>query len=260
MEIRRAHRANHRARRFYEAVALFTLVLAALLAPRPASGLSISLNPVNRAGTGFSTTADDAVKGSVSVGCSPYTVDARYWNNLLESVGGIARQLTDSGNATAYDSGVWAMWRTASISSSSPTLPPQCTADCLMMWGCFAGTDESNDDPLPADFFAHTANQPLIYIRGLSAWLSKSGQPAGTNSYAVIVYVDGDGTDRISEYWLQRVPPDSSDPPTAVGLDLTPHVFVRENGTNFDGTGPTAADGECRPRSTSCDSRRRPSL
>lgn len=212
--------------------AILSLVVTAGVWPGASWGLSICLNPVNQSGTGFSSTASDALLGSSPAGAPSFLIDSRFWNNLKQNDMGYAQQLKDSGNATAYDSGVFAMWR--SPGTSALVLPwPGGTQNYKMMWGSFDSTEEANDDPLPADFFTRSANQPLIYIRGLSAWLSKSGQPTGTNSYAVLVYVDGDGTNRIGEYWLQRAPLDCSDPPAALGPDLTSHAFLRDDGTNF---------------------------
>jgi len=222
-------------------------VLVGLCWPLAACGLTIGLNPVDRAGNGFASTGSDVLRGQELVGLPVYQMEARCWNNLLQCDAGSALQLRDNGNCAAYDSGVWAMWRSASVSTSTPTLPLDATSNYKMMWGSMASTDETNDDPLPADFFNRSANQPLIYVRGLSAWLSKPGQPAGANSYAVVVYVDGDGTDRIGEYWLQRVPLDSLDPPSALGPDLSTHVFVHETGTDFIDTFtrvPLSADSE----------------
>lgn len=233
MAERKVGKANWGAGRSYVTPIVFCWLAVVTAQPVFGSGLAIGLNPVHQAGTGFSSTASDALLASLPVGTPGFELEGRFWNNLRRSDVGYAQHLKDSSNANVASSGVYALWR--SPGTSAFVLPwPGGTVNYKLMWGNLAGTDEANDAPLPADFFTRSANQPLIYIRGLSAWLAKSGQPAGVNSYSVLVYVDDDGTDRIAEYWLQRVPPGSSDPPAELELDLTPHVFVRDDGTNFD--------------------------
>ena len=115
------------------------------------------------------------------------------------------------------------------------------------MHGYLDATGQANWETVPYQFFWNE-NKPEVYVTGLSGWLA--GQ-SGITQYDVVVYIDGDTTGRIGEYWLQAGG-DANDPPQALGADLTSHVFVRDSGT-FAGaytqvpltanTVGTAADG-----------------
>jgi hypothetical protein len=102
------------------------------------------------------------------------------------------------------------------------------TPDNKLMHGYLDATGQTNVNGSPYQFWWNE-NKPEAYVTGLGAWLAAQGKPR----YAVVVYSDGD-TDfgRLSEYWLQEG--GSGDPPTALGSDLSPHVFIRDD-ANFAG-------------------------
>jgi hypothetical protein len=97
------------------------------------------------------------------------------------------------------------------------------------MHGYIDATGQTNLDGPPYQFWWNE-NKPEAYVTGLSAWLAAVGKPR----YAVVVYSDGDEDEgRLSEYWLQEG--SAGDPPTMLGSDLSPHVFIRDD-ANFSGT------------------------
>jgi hypothetical protein len=144
------------------------------------------------------------------------------WNNLGrwgQTVPLIDNSGAGSGITVTWDSNN--TWRTGSGTA---------TPDNKLMHGYLDSTGQTNIDGSPYQFFWNE-NKPEVYINNVSSWLSGQG---GATQYNVVVYIDGDTTSgRIGEYWLQNG--SGGDPPTALGTDLTTHVFVQDS-ANFSGT------------------------
>jgi hypothetical protein len=150
--------------------------------------------------------------------------------SLNDSTGAAAAGVT-----TTWDSNN--TWRTGSDTS---------TPNGKLMYGYIDSLGKPNNDS-PFSFFGTSNanandNRPIAWVTGLSGWLASKG----ATTYRVVLYADGDGTDRKAEYWLQSA--SGGDPPTVLGSDLTPHVFVSDT-SNFSGmftqvplTSNTAAD------------------
>jgi hypothetical protein len=66
-------------------------------------------------------------------------------------------------------------------------------------------------------------NKPLIYVSGLSAWLTAHS----VSQYDVVLYMDGDNqAGRTGEYWVQTASGSVSN--ITFGADITTHVFLRD--------------------------------
>jgi hypothetical protein len=66
-------------------------------------------------------------------------------------------------------------------------------------------------------------NKPLIYVSGLSAWLTAHS----VSQYDVVLYMDGDNqAGRTGEYWVQTASGAVSN--ITFGADITTHVFLRD--------------------------------
>jgi|GEM_PF-1843824 len=105
---------------------------------------------------------------------------------------------------------------------------PIVTGDDKLMRGYLDATGAANQ-PTFSSIFETNSNKPVIYLSGVSTWLSS--QSAST--FDVVVYFDGDTTGRVGEYWLQTV--SGSFTSFTLGSDLTPHYFGRDFG-DFGGT------------------------
>lgn len=148
------------------------------------------------------------------------------WNNLGRWGNGTA--VNDS---TGAASGVAVSWDSPNtwVIGLSVTTP-----NAKMMNGYIDAPGTANDDATtPYNLWAR-ANQPQVFVKGLDTWMAT----VGAVSYTVVVYTDGDATEgRISEYWIQGVSETDAAGtlPTALGADLTVHVFARDS-ANFSGT------------------------
>jgi hypothetical protein len=190
------------------------VVAASLGAAADASAFSLGLNFVNNANAGIQNGATDALLTSESAGAPGYA--QVNWNNLGRWGQTIA--LMDSSGAA---SGVTATWDSNNTwNSGAGTTTP----NHKLMHGYLDATGQVNVDGSPYQFFWNE-NKPEVYLTGISSWLSAQG----ATQYNVVVYIDGDTTGRIGEYWLQDG--SGGDPPTALGADLSTHVFVRDAGT-----------------------------
>lgn len=185
-----------------------------------ALGQAIGLNFVNTGDAGIQNGTSDALGPAESAGAPGY--EQLNWNNLGRWGQGAA--LMDSTGAAAGVTATWDSnntWNTG-VGSGTP--------NNKLMHGYLDATGQPNVNTPPYQFWWNE-NKPEVYITGLTAWLAAKGAP----SYKVVVYTDGDATEgRVSEYWLQS-PDGSDDPPTALGSDLSAHVFVSDL-ANFSGT------------------------
>jgi hypothetical protein len=166
----------------------------------------------------------DSLGAAESAGAPGY--EQTNWNNmgrwgqtvgLNDSTGAVAAGVT-----TTWDSNN--TWRTGSDTTNS---------NGKLMYGYLDSLGKPNNDS-PFSFFGTSNanandNRPIAYVTGLAGWLASKG----ATTYSVVAYVDGDGTDRKAEYWLQSA--SGGDPPNTLGPDLTSHVFVNDT-SNFSGT------------------------
>jgi hypothetical protein len=194
---------------------------ALLLAASTASAQSIGANFVDNANSGVQNGAADALAATESAGAPGFA--QTNWNNLGRWSGLLA--VNDN---TGAASGVQLAWDSNNVyRTGAGTTDP----DRKIMHGYLDSTGAANVTPTtPYNFFPTAANDPHVYVTGLSAWLTARGAPA----YNVVVYVDGDGTNgRVGEYWLQAA--SGSDlAALTVGPDLTPHLFNNDT-ANFSG-------------------------
>lgn len=196
-------------------------LLCAGFAAQPAAAQSIGINFVD--GGDFVQDAQvDSLQPAESAGVAAYA--QVNWNNL-----GRWGQAVNLKDATGNPTGVTATWDSP---NTWRTNTGTSTPDRKLMYGYVDSNNSQNDDTsVPYNFWATRANQPQVYATNLSAWLTA----AGATSYTVVIYVDGDAADgRTGEYWLQGVT-GTDDPPATLDVDLTPHVFLRDN-ANFSGT------------------------
>ena len=162
--------------------------------------------------------APDALLPTEAAGAPGYVQAG--WNNFGRW--GASVPINDSAGPA---SGATATWDSANTwNDGAGTATP----NAKLMHGYLDATGQTNVDTPPYQFFWNE-NKPEVYITGLAGWLAAQG----TATYDVIVYTDGDATDRKSEYWLQSG--SGGDPPTLLGPDLTSHVFVSDV-SNFSGT------------------------
>jgi hypothetical protein len=196
------------------------VIAASLLLAGTATAATIGLNYVDNGNGGVQNGNADSLGAAELAGAPGY--QQVNWNNLGRW-GQTIGPLNDSSGAASGATTTWDSnntWNTGAGSS---------TPDHKLMHGYLDSTGQANWETIPYQFFWNE-NKPEVYITGLSAWLTAQGAPR----YQVVVYTDGDTTEgRIGEYWLQA-PGDASDPPTALGSDLSSHVFVRDS-ANFSG-------------------------
>jgi hypothetical protein len=196
------------------------LFAASLLVTGTAAANSVGLNFVDNGNGGIQNGATDALGATDVAGAPAY--QRSNWNNLGRW--GQTVSLIDNSGASTSITATWDSnntWRTGA-GSSSP--------DHKLMHGYLDSTGQANVNGSPYQFWWNE-NKPEVYLTGISSWLA--GQ-AGATQYDIVLYTDGDTTGgRIGEYWLQDG--SSGDPPTALGSDLTTHVFVKDS-ANFSGT------------------------
>src|SRR4051812_19807470 len=187
-----------------------------------AAGPSVGVKYVDNTNSGVQNSNVDSLGAAESAGAPGY--QQTNWNNmgrwgqtvgLNDSTGAAAAGVT-----TTWDSNN--TWRTGSDTS---------TPNGKLMYGYLDSLGRPNVDS-PFTFFGSngtTDNRPIAWVQGLSGWLASKG----ATTYSVVLYADGDGTDRKAEYWLQSA--SGGDPPNTLGPDLTSHVFVSDT-SNFSGT------------------------
>jgi autotransporter-associated beta strand protein len=152
------------------------------------------------------------------------------WNNFTGTIDGVPHDGTYGGNGPVplvNASGIafspnlriwWAadhLWNISAAVQSSP--------DRRLMNG-YLDSNFSGTGYNATNLYASTASQPFFAVAGL---------PVAPGGYKVIVYTDGDATDRVGEYWLttnRAANPGS----VASEVDLTPHLFVRDAANFFD--------------------------
>jgi hypothetical protein len=105
---------------------------------------------------------------------------------------------------------------------------PLATGNDKLMRGYLDATGQVNQGSFTS-IFASNANKPIVYVTGLSSWLSSQS----ATSFDLIIYLDGDTTGRIGEYWVQSAT--GAHDNFTLGADLTPHLFGRDFG-DFGGT------------------------
>jgi hypothetical protein len=192
----------------------------ALLLGSTARAGSIGVNYVNNGNGGVQNGSTDSLGAGETAGAPGYA--QQNWNNLGRWGQTVA--LMDSAGAATGVTTTWDSNNTWNTGAGSGT------PDNKLMHGYLDATGQANINGSPYQFWWNE-NKPEAYFTGLGAWLTAQGAPR----YQVVVYIDGDTTEgRVGEYWLQQ-PGDANDPPTALGSDLTPHVFVKDSG-NFSGT------------------------
>jgi len=184
-----------------------------------ALGGPIGINYVNNDDGFVQNGAADALAPTEAAGAPGYVQFG--WNNMGrwgQSVG-----LNDSGGGA---SGVTTTWDSANTwNDGAGTASP----NAKLMHGYLDATGQANWETVPYQFFWNE-NKPEAYLANLSGWMAANGAV----SYDVVVYTDGDAASgRRGEYWLQAG--SGGDPPTALGPDLTSHVFARDI-ENFSGT------------------------
>ncbi|MBC8095661.1 MAG: hypothetical protein H7Y43_07600, partial [Akkermansiaceae bacterium] len=202
------------------------LLAAALFAPiQGAFGQTIGVNIVN-GGSGVNEAAPDALLPEELAGAPGYI--HTNWNNLGRwgSVTGL-KDSNGTTNALVFN------WDAVSTGSSGSAALG--TADGKMMDG-FIMTDWAGGPagPLTASsvYGAAFNQKPLIYIGGLSNWLS--GQ--GASSYKIVLYVNGwHGWFGTSEHWIQAVTGDPLNNAMVAGPDVSAHLFNADTGA-FNGT------------------------
>lgn len=206
------------------------LALAAALAgASTASAQSIGGNfvdvrsrPAGTPDSGLVNNTTDALLATEAAGAPGFT--QANWNNL-----GRWGSLTPLSDAAGTASDVSAAWDSNNTWGSNAGAG---SPDAKLMVGYVDSTGAANTAvATPYNFFGGSANDPQVYVTGLSQYLSSRG----ATSYNVVVYIDGDATQgRTGEYWLQNASGTELGALT-VGEDLTPHLFVRDT-SNFTGT------------------------
>jgi hypothetical protein len=207
-----------------------SLAAAQLAAAAPA----ISVNFVDNASAGVQNgTVDapivDALLPAEVAGAPGY--QQSNWNNF----GRWGQTVAMNDNTGAAAAGVTATWDSNNTwNTGSATTTP----NGKLMHGYIDSLGLPNINS-PFQFFGNVTtppattatndNRPIVWVTGLSSWLAAQG----ATSYSVVAYVDGDGTDRKAEYWLQSA--SGGDPPNTLGSDLTSHVFVNDS-SNFGDT------------------------
>jgi hypothetical protein len=147
------------------------------------------------------------------------------WNNVAGALGTNVALGDSSGAATA----VAINWSSPNTwSQSGNTSGSQGSPDANLMNPYLDNNGNANVAISGAyNMYSTTApannnrNWPLVYLTGLSAWMTSEGVAA----YDLVVYSDGDATSaRTGEYWAVA----ASGDPTALtlGADLVSHVFI----------------------------------
>ena len=199
-------------------VPLLSAAIAAALSSSALAG-PIGINYVETGDAGVQNGTTDALLPTESAGAPGYVQSG--WNNMGRWGQTVA--INDSTGAATGATTTWDSANTWHLGSGTAT------PDAKLMQGYIDATGQVNDNSSPYQFF-NNANKPEVYINGLAGWLAAQGAA----KYDVVVYTDGDATEgRKAEYWLQSG--SGGDPPTALGADLTSHVFVSDV-ANFSGT------------------------
>jgi len=190
---------------------------------------AISVSFVDNGNAGVQNANPDSLLPAEIAGAPGY--EQANWNNM----GRWGQTVGVNDNTGAAAAGVSATWDSNNTwHSGSGTATP----NAKLMNGYIDSLGLPNINT-PFQFFGNVTtppatsatndNRPIVWVAGLSSWLASKG----ATTYSVVVYADGDGTDRKAEYWLQSA--NTGDPPSLLGADLTSHVFVNDN-ANFSGT------------------------
>jgi hypothetical protein len=213
----RSQQGHRRARASSLGLAALTLALAATSATAGSIGLKLGIN----ANGGLQSAATGALLPEEIAGAPGYA--QANWNVLGrwgDSGGNTLFTVLDStGVATPvivnWDANnIWSM-----AGGGTPTA--QGTPDGNLMNSYDDSNGAANTTLANTVYGNPVANKPLVYISGLSAWLSAQS----ATHYDVVVYSDGDAqSGRVGEYWLV----DASGPTSGLtyGADLTTHAFV----------------------------------
>lgn len=210
-----------------------SLAAAQLAAAAPA--ISVNFVDNGNAGVQNGTVASpiaDALLPAEVAGAPGY--QQSNWNNF----GRWGQTVAMNDNTGAAAAGVTATWDSNNTwNTGSATTTP----NGKLMHGYIDSLGLPNRDS-PFQFFGNFTpvtdpatttptndNRPIVWVAGLSSWLASQG----ATTYSVVAYVDGDGTNRKAEYWLQSA--SGGDPPNTLGSDLTSHVFVNDT-SNFGDT------------------------
>lgn len=202
--------------------ALPALLLAGISALAPdALAASIGVNFVDSNDPGVQNGATDSLATGEIAGAPGYSQSN--WNNYGRWSDTIAP--TDSLGLSTTVSVAWDAnntWR----NNANPTL----TGDEKLMHGYLDSTGGVAEASFTS-IFANNVNKPVVYVSGLSSWLS--AQEA--TSFDLVLYFDGDTTGRIAEYWVQSATGGHTS--FTIGGDLSPHLFARDFG-DFAGYNP----------------------
>lgn len=197
------------------------LLTAAFLGLTSAASASIGLNFVDTGDAGVQNGASDALGAGEVAGVAAY--QQGNWNNLGRWGQGVSLN-----NHLGVATSVSATWDSANTWNAGTGAS---TPNNKLMHGYLDSTFQQNWVPENPYQFWWNENKPDVYLTGLSSWLAGEGG----SSYNVVIYADGDAAaGRISEYWLQSVTSVGNNPPTALGSDLSSHVFLRD-AANFSG-------------------------
>jgi hypothetical protein len=190
------------------------------------AGPAISVNFVNNGNAGVQNAEPASLGAAESAGAPGY--EQTNWNNMGRW-GGTVPVNDNTGAAAA---GVTITWDSNNTWTTGSDIS---TPNGKLMNGYIDALGLPNNNS-PFNFFGTSNanandNRPIVYVKGLSTWLASKG----ASTYSIVAYVDGDGTDRKAEYWVQGADSTSGDPPSLLGPDLTSHVFVNDI-ANFNGT------------------------
>lgn len=209
---------------------LAVIAAASLAAGQFASAApAISVNFVDNGNAGVQNGNADALLPGEVAGAPGYAQSN--WNNM----GRWGQTVGVNDNTGAAVGGVTMTWDS---NNTWHTGSGTATPNAKLMQGYIDALGLPNMNS-PFQFFgtvttppatsATNDNRPIVWVSGLSSWLAANG----ATTYSVVAYVDGDGTDRKAEYWLQSA--SGGDPPNTLGPDLTSHVFVNDT-SNFGDT------------------------
>lgn len=195
---------------------------AALSCATLASAATIGVNYV-RTGDRVNNTDLNSLPPEAQAGAPGY--EQANWNNLGRWGDSII--LNDS---TGAASGVTIAWDATGTYSQSGTVADQLDPNANLMNSYVDSNGSANTDFNLSLYSNSGNNKPLVYVSGLSAWLTAQG----VTSYDVVLYSDGDATSgRAGEYWLVN----ASGPYSAMVTngDMSTHVFIRDS-ANFIST------------------------
>src|ERR1051325_3205234 len=152
-------------------------------------------------------------------------------DNVLGTTNPVFNVLDSSG----ANSGITIQWEGANSWSVANGNTPvdQGNPDANLMNGYTDSNGNANvplTNALPNGIYGqNNNNKPMIYVSGLSAWLSAHS----VSQYDVVLYMDGDNSaGRTGEYWIQAASGAVSN--ITFGSDITTHVFLRDY-NNFTG-------------------------